>query len=491
MTHPMEGPAHRRFPRSVLVPLALAQFVAGFACTNVNVAVTSIARELGTTVTGVQTAITLFTLVAAVLTLPASKLTDVWGRKTCFRIGLIVYGVGAVVAAFAPSLGILVLGFSVLLGVGAALMIPPIYILVTVSSADAATRARGFGVMSAAAGGGVAAGPLIGGVVTTAVSWRGSFLLQFLLIALTVALSRRIAADPARPGAPAPFDYLGAVLSGASLLFVVLGVLQASTYGWLMAKENVTVAGVVIIPKGGISPVWILVAIGALFMLAFLLHARSWERGGRAPLVRLRLFRSRTLNLGLVTQLVQWLILQGSFFVISVFLGTARHYSAIETGLILTPAAIGILVASAISRTLARRRSERFLVRRGFVVTVLGMILLRLLAYSSSDVLTFVPGLLVMGLGIGIMLTASVNVVQSSSPSSEQGDVSGLSRSVSDVGASLGTAIVGSILVASTASGKGPYADALVAMAIFAVMGLVAAVWLPTNPQGAGDGPAE
>ena len=448
-----------RSARSMLVPLALAQFVASYAATNMNVAVSSIAGDLGTTVIGVQTAITLFTLTMAALMIPGSKLTDIWGRKLCFRLGLIVYGLGALLAALAPGLGVLIAGYSVLEGVGSALMIPPIYILITVHAGDMTTRAKGFGVVSAAAGIGAAAGPLIGGLVTTGISWRASFILQVLIVAFIVLLSRRLA-DPGVTGARPRFDVLGAVLSAAGLFFVVLGILQSGTYGWLSA------------------PVWISVAIGALFLLWFFLHARSAERAGREPLLSTRLFRNRTSNLGLVTQNIQWLVMQGSFFVISVFLQTERGYSAIETGLILTPATIGILASSAAAGRLARRRSQRFLVRGGFVATVAGMLLLLLLSGVTSSIVLFAPGLLLMGLGVGVMLTASVNVVQSSFPERDQGEISGLSRSVSNLGSSLGTAVVGSVLV-SAAPGGAPYASALITTVVIAFIGLGAALLLP------------
>src|SRR5689334_8846734 len=165
-------------PQQVVLPLALCQFIASYAATNMNVAISDIARDLDTTVEGLQTAITLFTLTMAALMIPGSKLTDVWGRKRCFMGGLVVYGAGALVAALAPSLGIMTFGYSILEGVGSALMIPPIYILVTVLFSDLATRARYFGVISGAAGLGAAAGPLIGGFVTTAFGWRASFVLQ-------------------------------------------------------------------------------------------------------------------------------------------------------------------------------------------------------------------------------------------------------------------------------------------------------------------------
>src|SRR5439155_65529 len=266
--------------------------------------------------------------------------------------GLVVYGVGALVATFAPGVGLLVLGYSLLEGVGSALMIPPIYILVTVYTTDMASRAKGLGAISAAAGIGAATGPLVGGLITSALSWRASFLLQVLVVAGIFVMTRRIPdvrPEGARPG----FDLTGAALTAAGL-----------------------------------------------------------------------------------------------FCVISVYLQTEQHHNAVETGLILTPATAGILLASGFAGRLARRRTHRFLIRGGFIGALAGTALL-LLAGPTSSFVAMVPGLLLMGIGIGVMLTASANVVQSAFPDEEQGEISGLSRSASNLGSSLGTAIVGSVLVAS------------------------------------------
>jgi MFS family permease len=465
-------------PRSMLLPLALAQFIASYACTNMNVAVSNIAHDLNTTVIGVQTAITVFTLTMAALMIPGSKLSDIWGRKACFRAGLIVYGLGALVAALAPAIGVLIVGYSLLEGIGSALMIPPIYILVTVYSTTLTQRARALGVISAAAGLGAATGPLIGGLITSTISWRASFILQVLVVILIIIGTRRIR-DAGIEGAKPQFDVEGAVLSAVGLFFVVLGILQSGTYGWFTAREDFKIGSVVIIPKGGISPVWLFVAIGAVILVWFFLHIRRREHKGRAPLLSTALFRSRMSNLGLVTQNVQWLVMQGAFFVISVYLQTIRHHNAIETGLILTPATLGILVSSVFAGRLARRRSQRFLIRSGFVGTVLGVIVLLVLVPDSSSPLSFAPGLLIFGLGVGVMLTASANVVQSAFPENLQGEISGLSRSVSNLGSSLGTAIVGSVLVSAEIRGGGGYAAALVTMTIIALIGLAAALLLP------------
>jgi MFS family permease len=477
------------FDWSLLLPLALAQYIASFAATNMNVAINNIAQDLNTDVHGVQTTITFFTLTMAALMIPGSKLTDIWGRKFCFELGLIVYGIGALIAAIAPGLGVLMFGYSLLEGVGSALMIPPIYILATVVFTDLPSRAKAFGIISAAAGIGSATGPLIGGLITSAISWRASFVLQVLVVALIIISGHRRIADAGIQGARPHFDILGAVLSAAGLFFIVLGILQSGTYGWFTASKDFTIGSLVIIPKGGVSPVWLFVAIGALVLVWFFLHIRSTERAGKDPLLASRLFRNLTSNLGLVTQNVQWLIMQGSFFVISVFLQTVRGYSAVETGLILTSATIGVLLTSSIAGRLAKRRPQRTLIIGGFVVTIAGIVLLILLAGVTTNTFAFLPGLFLIGAGVGVMLTSSVNVVQSAFPEQDQGEISGLSRSISNLGSSLGTAIVGSVLVLNLLEGNKDFGLALIVMVVFACIGLIAAILLParrTAPQPTG-----
>jgi MFS family permease len=464
---------------AAVLPLALAQFIASYAGSNMNVAISTIAADLDTSVTGIQTTITLFTLTMAALMIPGSKLTDIWGRKFCFILGLIIYGAGALLASLAQGLALLTIGYSLLEGIGSALLIPPIYILITVLFADLKTRAKWFGVVSGAAGLGAAAGPLIGGLLTSYISWRASFLLQVVVVATIAVLALRID-DPPLPERRPQFDLYGAVLSAIGLFFVVFGVLQSGTYGWGSAKKAVTVGGTTLIPEGGISPVWVLVAIGIVFLVAFVVHIRLREKRGATPLVSVSLFKNRTSDLGLVTQNVQWLVLQGSFFVISVFLQQERHYDAIQTGLMLLPATVGILASSAMAQRMASRHPQRLLVRAGFTVTLVGLGLLLALSRVDSAVWTFWPGLFLMGFGVGAMLTASVNVVQSAWPESVQGDISGVSRSVSNLGSSLGVAIAGSVLVG--AAGNKPFATAIIVVGAFAVVGWVAALLLPRQP---------
>jgi MFS family permease len=442
----------------VLAPLALAQFICSFAGSNMNVMITDMSEDLDTTVQGIQIAITLFLLVMAALMIPGGKLTDRYGRKRCFIAGLIVYGIGAVISAVSPGLGVLIIGNSILEGVGTALLIPPVYILTTLLFTEVTSRARAFGVVSALGGIGAAAGPLIGGLIASAISWRAAFIFQALVILVIVLLSRKLR-DPLPPDPNRSFDTGGAVLSAIGLVLVVTGILAADNNLWLML---------------------ILIIAGALVLALFFRSVRAKERAGKEPLLSTSLFHNRTSNLGLVTQNTQWLMLLGTSFVVSAYLQVVRGYNAIQTGVIFTAATAGVLVSSLAAERLAKRYAQRTLILAGFVLTIAGVGVLLLVVRVSPTAWAFAPGLLLIGLGLGVMLTPSVNVVQSSFPESQQGEISGLSRSVSNLGSCLGTAIAGTILVAGiTATPGRAYALAMIVLAVVGLIGLVAAVMMP------------
>ena len=424
-----------------------------------NVMIADISDDLDTTVKGVQTAITLFLLVMAILMIPCSKLTDRWGRKRCFIWGLTLYGIGALLSAVSPNLGVLIVGNSVLEGVGTALLIPPVYILATIWFTDLTKRAWAFGVISGLGGIGAAAGPLIGGVITTGISWRAAFVFQALVVATIIFLSRRLV-DPLPADPTRPFDGVGAILSAVGMFCVVFGILQAGTNNVLFT---------------------VFLVLGIAFLVGFFFYIRARERAGKEPLLSTGLFRNRVCNLALVTQNMQWLLLMGVSFVVSVFLQEVRGYSAIGTGVVFTAATVGILVSSFAAPRLAKKYSQRTLIVAGFVIALAGIALFLGFVDASSKVVAFVPGLLLIGVGVGVMLTPSVNVVQSSFPEALQGEISGLSRAVSNLGSTFGTAIAGTILVSVVATGTRSYAVAMIALAVFGLIGLVAALRLPAK----------
>jgi MFS family permease len=452
--------------RRMLLPLALAQFICSFAGSNMNVMINDISKDLNTTVKGVQSAITIFLLVMAALMIPGGKLTVRWGRKRCFTVGLVIYAIGAVLSAVSPGLGVLIVGNSILEGVGTAMLIPPVYILTTLLFHDVTSRARAFGAISGMGGIGAAAGPLIGGLITTAISWRAAFVFQALVIALIVFLSRNIE-DPLPADPTSRPDTVGTMLSAIGLVAVVMGIQVAAENLWWTL---------------------VLVVAGSLVLFWFFLHIRAMERKGREPLLSTALFRNRTSNLGLVTQNVQWLLLLGTAFVVSAYLQVVRGYNAIQTGVIFTAATVGILLSSLGAERFAKRRAQRTLILAGFVTAVMGVGILIAMVVAVGSAWSFAPGLFFIGFGCGAMLTPSVNVVQSSWTEELQGEISGLSRAVSNLGSTFGTAIAGTVLVAEIVGGNKSYGLAMIVLGVAALAGFVAALFLPSRLAVAGAG---
>jgi MFS family permease len=451
----------RAAARHFLAPLALAQFICSFAGSNMNVMINDMSEDLDTTVQGIQVAITLFLLVMAALMIPASKLTDLFGRKRLFTLGLAVYGVGALISAIAPNLGVLILGNSILEGIGTALLIPPVYILTTLRFRDLRERARAFGIISALGGMGAAAGPLIGGIITTAIDWRAAFVFQALVIVVIIVLARRVE-DPLAPDPTRSFDVAGAVLSAVGLVALVMGIL---------ALDDALPLAIA------------LLAFGAAMLAWFMFRSARLERAGKEPLVSPSLFRNRASDTALLTQMLQWMMLMGVSFVVAAYLQVVRGYNAIETGIIFSAATVGLLASSLSVGRLVRRFAQRTLVVAGFVLTSVGIAALIFTVALLPGAWAFAPGLLGIGLGLGLMLTPSVNLVQSAFPEEQQGEISGVSRAVSNLGSSLGTAVAGTILVAELVDPSRSYALAMIVLGVLGLFGVVLGLRLPRGEE--------
>ena len=300
-------------------------------------------------------------------------------------------------------------------------------------------------------------GPLIGGVITTTITWRAAFVFQAMVILVIVILSRRLV-DPLPADPTRPFDLVGAVLSAAGLVILVGGIMAAD-------QSIVLMAG--------------LIVLGILVLIGFFVWIRRRERKGREALLSTSLFHNRTSNLALITQNAQWAVLLGTSFTVAAYLQVVRHYDAIQTGVVFTAATVGILSSSLAARPLARRFLQRTLIVGGFVIAIVGIVVLLVLVKGHPSAWYFAPGLFLIGTGLGLMLTPSVNVVQSSFPERLQGEISGLSRSVSNLGSSLGTAVAGTILVAGLADPKRSYGIAMIALGVIGLIGLAATVMLP------------
>jgi MFS family permease len=423
----------------ILLTLAAGQFLMTLDSSVMNVSIATVAKDVGTTVTGIQGAITAYTLVMACLMITGAKIGAIIGRKRAFAIGCVIYGCGSLTTALAPNLPVLLLGWSFLEGVGAALILPAIVALVA-SNFAAVRRPAAYGMVAAAGAVAVAVGPLIGGFATTYFSWRWVFAGEVVLVLVILVLARRIA-DSAVTEKPR-LDLVGAALSALGLGLFVFGILKSGEWGWIQPRSGGPT-------WAGLSPViWLL--LGGLFVLwvFFRWEDRVAAHGGE-PLVRREFFRNRQLQGGLTMFLFQYLVQAGIFFVVPLYLSVALGLSAIDTGVRILPLSITLLAAAIGVPRLFPRTSPRLIVRSGLLALLAGtVVLLGLLDVNSGPEVVLVP-LLLIGLGIGALASQLGAVTVSAVPDDESSEVGGVQNTMTNLGASIGTALAGAILIST------------------------------------------
>lgn len=426
----------------VLITLCAAQFLMTLDSSVMNVSIATVAKDVGTTVTGIQTAITLYTLVMATLMITGGKLGQIWGRKRAFTIGAVIYGCGSLTTSLAPNLAVLLLGWSLLEGIGAALIMPAIVALVA-SNFGLSERPRAYGLVASAGAIAVAAGPLIGGLFTTYLSWRLVFAGEVLIVAVVLLLARKVADTPPEEGAQ--LDWVGTGLSALGLGLIVYGVIRSGTWGIIRPKPDAP-------ELLGVSLVAWLVLGGALVMLGFLEWEHHRVERGRGALIDPKLLRNVTLRAGLSSFFFQFLLQAGMFFVIPLFLSVALGLSAVATGVRLLPLSVTLLVTAVGVPKFLPHASPRRVVRIGFGVLFLGLLAMfaALDAGAGPEIVT-VP-MLLAGVGVGA-LASQLGAVTVSSVSDEQsGEVGGLQNTMTNLGASVGTALAGAVLIAGLTS---------------------------------------
>jgi EmrB/QacA subfamily drug resistance transporter len=421
-----------------LAVLAAAQFVMVLDQAVMNVSISQLVIDLDTSVTTIQGVITLYSLVMAMCMVTGGKIGDLIGRRRAFIVGLLIYAAGSTVTAIAPNVMVLAVGWSVLEGVGAGLVLPALAALIagTYSGHD---RAVAYSVIGGVAGAGIAVGPIVGGWATTELSWRVVFVGEVVII-LVVLLFVRVLRDAPSDGPRPRLDLVGALLSALGLGLVVLGVLQAGTWGWIVpANSPVEPFGFALTP--------FVVGAGAFTLWLFVGWQRRRERTHTDPLVHLDLFRIASLNAGLQSFLAQNLILMGIFFTIPLYLQLVLGLNAFETGIRMLPVSVAMLLAAVAGARLALRFPVRGMVRTGFGSVALAALWLLTTVQPTLDEARFAVAMGLLGVGLGLIASQLGNVVQSSVDASGRSEAGGLQWTAQQFGASLGVALIGAIVL--------------------------------------------
>jgi EmrB/QacA subfamily drug resistance transporter len=422
----------------VLITLGAAQFLMVLDQAVMNVAISQLVEDFDTTVTTIQMVIAFYALVMAGLMLTGGKLGDIWGRRRAFTIGLCIYGVGSGLTAASWNVPSLMLGWSILEGIGAALVIPALIALVA-GNYKGSDRAIAYGVLGGVAGAGIAVGPILGGWATTELSWRIVFVGE-VVVALGILIGTQSIREPAREKIVPRLDWVGSVLSAAGLAVIVFGVLQASNWGWLAPRSSP-------LEPFGFSLTPFVIAAGGLLLAAFVAWERRREANGLEPLVHLPLLRIPELRGGVAMFLAQNLILMGVFFTIPLFLQVVQGLDAFETGVRMLPASAGLFFAAIAGSVLAKRFAPRPLVRAGLAIVFVSVLMLLATIEPELDNGSFLVAMGVLGIGMGLIVSQLGNVVQSAVGDDDRSEAGGLQSTAQQLGSSLGTALLGAIVI--------------------------------------------
>jgi EmrB/QacA subfamily drug resistance transporter len=425
-----------------LIVLGTAQFLMVLDTSVMNVSISQLVEDFDTEVTAIQAVITLYALVMAAFMIIGGKAGDILGRRRVFLIGLVVYGTGSALTAVAPTLWVLALGWSVIEGIGAAMVLPSMAALVA-ESYRGRDRAVAYGVIGGLAGAGIAVGPLLGGWVTTYLTWRLVFAGEVVVVLAMLCCQRVIERTP-RPDVRPRLDAVGAVLSATGLALGVLGVLQSGTWGWVEPRNPpFTVFG--------FAPTLFVIGAGIAVLALF----RAWEHRREAhradPLVHLELLRIAPLRSGLMVLVSQNLILLGLFFAVPLYLQVVQGFNAFETGLRLLPVSVTMLVTSMAAARLGRLLGPRRVVRLGLLTLAAAVVWLLATIDPVIEDAQFAGAMAVLGIGMGLLASQLGNVVQSSVGEEERSEVGGLQFTAQNLGSALGTALIGSLLVGALA----------------------------------------
>ena len=426
-----------------LAVLAVTQLLMVLDQSVMNVSISQLVEDFDTTVSAIQGVITLYSLVMAALMITGGKVGDIIGRRRALVIGLVVYGSGSALTAASWSVPSLAFGWSILEGVGAALVMPAMAALIA-GNYDGPARVTAYGVLGGMAGAGIAIGPILGGFFTTELSWRYVFVGEVIVALGIVAASRWIADAPAPEPRP-HLDVVGAALSALGMAVAVYGVLMSSTWGWLSPLNSP-------VEPFGFALTPFVIGGGLAILYGFRLWTTHRSSSGRDPLIRFELFRIAPFKAGLSTLTAQNLILMGVFFTIPLYLQIVLGLDALDTGVRMLPTSVLMLVVSFSGGLLLRFLSPRSIVRIGLGVLMLAA--LALLATIQPDLrgTAFAVAMALLGAGMGMLASQLGNIVLSAVGPDARSEAGGLQYTAQQLGSSLGVALIGSIVLTGLGS---------------------------------------
>jgi MFS family permease len=438
----------------VLAITCIAAFILVFDTTAMTVAISDLVKDLNTDISTIQAVMAIYTLVMASLMMGGAKLGDIIGRKRAFLIGVVIYGVGTLTAAISPNVMVLLTGWSFLEGIGAAIMMPAVVALIASSYEDARNRAVAYAVWAGVSAGAVAVGPILSGLIITALSWRCVFAGEVVLVLVILIFSDLLKEVPIDASRRPSLDTMGILISGVSLTLIILAFLCAKTHGWFYAKQPLVLGGMEIAPFGlSITP--ILLLAGIILFACFRLWTERRKRKNKTPLVDFVIFTNRTFLFGTITSLTVNCTLMGMMFILPVYLQLALHCTAFETGIYLIPVSFSILLISFVTGPISQRVNTKYLLIVGFIIGLVGLFILQNL-FAGSAVVTgsdLAFGLTVFSVGVGIDLAILANVTISSIKKEQESEGSGILTSFRNLGYSMGTAILGTVLITFMLSG--------------------------------------
>jgi EmrB/QacA subfamily drug resistance transporter len=429
-----------------LMVLSLALTIIILDTTILNVTLRTIINDLHTNIRSIQWVITAYSLMLAAFTITGGRLGDLFGRKKMFVLGAIIFAIGSFITSISPTVNIMILGEAIIEGIGAALMLPATssLLLTTYQGRD---RAFAFGIWGGIVAAAAALGPVAGGWFTAHYSWRWAFRINIFVVILLI-LGSYIIKETRDEEHKVSLDWGGVVLSSLGLFALVFGFIESSTYGWIRQAELFSVFGHVL-NLGGLSVTPYFVLLGIIILALFFAWENHVTKMGRLPLVSLKLFRNRQFMTGASITAVLALSQSGMGFSVPVFLQAVKNLNPFQTGVAMLPMATFIMIGAPLSSYLTRFFTPKRIIQAALLIDAIGFMVLRHNLTVNVNVWWLAPGFATFGFGMGLLFGQINNLTLSAVPVTESGEASGVNNTLRQVGATLGAAIMGAILIST------------------------------------------